>query len=58
MSCHLQKINKVWSFTQNCSTLEKYFVLVDIYLSVDLADLDKINNDLKQTKGLYHRFKQ
>lgn len=58
MSCHLQKINKVWSFTQNCSTLEKYFVLVDIYLSVDLADLEQINNDLKQTKGLYYRFKQ
>lgn len=58
MSCHLQKFNKVWSFTQNCSTLEKYFVLVDIYLSVDLADLEQINNDLKQTKGLYYRFKQ
>ena len=34
---------------KNCLTLEKYFVLVDIYLSVDLADLEQINNDLKQT---------
>lgn len=48
-SCHLQKINKVWGFTKNCLTLEKYFVLVDIYLSVDLAEFEQINNNLKQT---------
>lgn len=49
MTCHLQKINKVWGFTKNCLTLEKYFALVDIYLSIDLADFKQINNDLKQT---------
>lgn len=50
MDCHLQKINKVWGFTKNCLTFEKYFALVDIYLSVDL-ELGEINNDLKQTWG-------
>lgn len=48
MSCHLQKINKVWGFTKNCLTFEKYFVSVDIYLYVDLVELEEINNDLKQ----------
>lgn len=38
MSCHLQKINKVWGFTKNRLTLEKYFVLLDIYLYVDLVE--------------------
>lgn len=49
MSCHLQKINKVWGFTKTCLTFEKYHVWVDIYLSADLAALEQMNNDLKQT---------
>lgn len=48
MSCHLQKINKVWGFTKNCLTFENYSVLVDIYLSADLAALEQINDDRKQ----------
>lgn len=48
ISCHLQKINKVWGFTKICLTFEKCRVWVDIYLSVDLAAIEQINNDLKQ----------
>lgn len=49
MSCHLQKINKVRGFYQKLLNFWKILVVGNIYLSVDLADWEQINNNLKQT---------